>query len=289
MKVGRDHGPGRRHRVPGRRATARPSRGRGARTRRSPTSTRSTGAVTSPPGSSRSSSPRSCAPPSGRCAEEEETMSDTQPHRRPRARRLRRRVELERRDRAAAGEGPEVTAPPNPLRGIAIDSAYIASVLEQIPGPVLLVGHSYGGAVITNAATDATNVVGLVYVAAFAPDEGEALGEVTPTSKDSVLNRRSSRSVPGERRHGDGVRHRSREGPRGVRGRPARRGHRADRRHAAADRRGGVLRGERPAGLEAAARRGPSSPRATMRSARTSSARWPSAPARPSPRSRART
>jgi pimeloyl-ACP methyl ester carboxylesterase len=85
-------------------------------------------------------------------------------------------------------KGMEVTAPANPLRGIEIDSAYTAGVLDEIPGPVLLVGHSYGGAVISNAATDAKNVVGLVYVAAFAPDEGEALGEVTPTSKDSVLN-----------------------------------------------------------------------------------------------------
>jgi pimeloyl-ACP methyl ester carboxylesterase len=49
-------------------------------------------------------------------------------------------------------QGMEVTAPAIPLRGISIDSAYTASVLEQIPGPVLLVGHSYGGAVITNAA-----------------------------------------------------------------------------------------------------------------------------------------
>ena len=64
--------------------------------------------------------------------------------------------------------GVQVTAPANPLRGISIDSAYLASVLDQIPGPVLAVGHSYGGAVITNAATKARNVVGLVYVAAFA-------------------------------------------------------------------------------------------------------------------------
>jgi pimeloyl-ACP methyl ester carboxylesterase len=84
-------------------------------------------------------------------------------------------------------KGIKVTAPPNPLRGIAHDSAYTASVLAQTPGPVLLVGHSYGGAVISNAATDAANVVGLVYVAAFAPDEGERLGEVAPTSRDSVL------------------------------------------------------------------------------------------------------
>jgi pimeloyl-ACP methyl ester carboxylesterase len=81
-----------------------------------------------------------------------------------------------------------VTAPPNPLRGIAHDSAYTAAVFEQIEGPVLAVGHSYGGAVITNAAAEAQNVVGLVYVAAFAPDEGEALGAVEADSKDSLLN-----------------------------------------------------------------------------------------------------
>ena len=85
-------------------------------------------------------------------------------------------------------QGVPVTAPSNPLRGISADSAYIASVFEQIDGPVLAVGHSYGGAVITNAAANATNVVGLVYVAAFAPDEGELLGEVEAGSKDSVLN-----------------------------------------------------------------------------------------------------
>ena len=85
-------------------------------------------------------------------------------------------------------QGYTVVAPPNPLRGVAADSAYIASALSQIDGPILLVGHSYGGAVISNAATDAPNVVGLVFVAAFAPDEGERLGEVSNDSKDSVLN-----------------------------------------------------------------------------------------------------
>ena len=84
-------------------------------------------------------------------------------------------------------EGHDVVAPANPLRGIAIDSAYIASVLSQVDGPVLLVGHSYGGAVISNAATKAPNVVGLVFVAAFAPDEGETLNDAEGTSKDSVL------------------------------------------------------------------------------------------------------
>jgi pimeloyl-ACP methyl ester carboxylesterase len=86
-------------------------------------------------------------------------------------------------------KGLNVTAPANPLRGISIDSAYIAGVFEETPGPVLAVGHSYGGAVITNAAAArATSVVGLVYVAAFAPEEGEALGDAEAGSKDSVLN-----------------------------------------------------------------------------------------------------
>jgi pimeloyl-ACP methyl ester carboxylesterase len=84
--------------------------------------------------------------------------------------------------------GLRVIAPANPLRGISVDSAYIAGVLKNVPGPVLAVGHSYGGAVITNAATHAANVVGLVYVAAFAPNEGERLGDAESVSKDSVLN-----------------------------------------------------------------------------------------------------
>lgn len=83
--------------------------------------------------------------------------------------------------------GVPVAAIANPLRGIAIDSAYVASAFEQIPGPVLAVGHSYGGAVISNAAATAKNVVGLVFVAAFATDEGERLGEVTASSKDAIL------------------------------------------------------------------------------------------------------
>ena len=85
-------------------------------------------------------------------------------------------------------KGVKVTAAVNPLRGIAIDSDYVAGVFQQTPGPVLAVGHSYGGAVITNAAAQAENVVGLVFVAAFAPDEGETLGDIEAGSKDSVLN-----------------------------------------------------------------------------------------------------
>ncbi|WP_381331395.1 alpha/beta fold hydrolase [Streptomyces kaempferi] len=61
----------------------------------------------------------------------------------------------------------------NPLRGLSSDSAYLSSVLDTIAGPVILVGHSYGGAVITDAAVGHSNVKALVYIAAFAPDQGE--------------------------------------------------------------------------------------------------------------------
>jgi pimeloyl-ACP methyl ester carboxylesterase len=84
--------------------------------------------------------------------------------------------------------GVQVTAPPNPLRGLSADSAYIESFLDQTPGPVLVVGHSYAGAVISNAATNVKNVVGLVFVAAFATDEGETVGAVASTSKDAILS-----------------------------------------------------------------------------------------------------
>ncbi len=84
--------------------------------------------------------------------------------------------------------GIAVQAVVNPLRGITIDSAYVGSALQQVPGPVLAVGHSYGGAVLTNAVPRADNVVGLVYVAAFAPDEGETLMAIEGDSTDSVLN-----------------------------------------------------------------------------------------------------
>ena len=71
-----------------------------------------------------------------------------------------------------------VLAPPNPLRGLAQDADYLASFVNQIDGPVLLVGHSYGGAVISVAGASTPNAVGLVYVAAFALDEGESFAEI---------------------------------------------------------------------------------------------------------------
>jgi pimeloyl-ACP methyl ester carboxylesterase len=82
-------------------------------------------------------------------------------------------------------DGLQVRAPANPLRGVAADAAYIASVASQIDGPVVLVGHSYGGAVITVAGAAADNVVGLVYVAAFIPDEGESLADILADYADT--------------------------------------------------------------------------------------------------------
>ncbi|MER6154676.1 alpha/beta hydrolase [Streptomyces sp. NPDC001868] len=75
------------------------------------------------------------------------------------------------------GRDIPVRALPNPLRGLASDAAYVASAAAQVDGPVVLVGHSYGGAIITVAGA-AENVVGLVYVAAYVPEQGESLGEL---------------------------------------------------------------------------------------------------------------
>jgi pimeloyl-ACP methyl ester carboxylesterase len=72
-------------------------------------------------------------------------------------------------------KGYTVDVPPNPLRGLAPDSAYLRDYLKTIKGPIVLAGHSYGGAVITNAATGNSNVKALVYVDAFIPDKGESL------------------------------------------------------------------------------------------------------------------
>jgi pimeloyl-ACP methyl ester carboxylesterase len=70
-------------------------------------------------------------------------------------------------------DGYPVLAPANPLRGVVSDAAYVASVLDTLTGPVVLVGHSYAGAVITNAAVNHPGVRALVYVAAFVPDQDE--------------------------------------------------------------------------------------------------------------------
>jgi pimeloyl-ACP methyl ester carboxylesterase len=69
-----------------------------------------------------------------------------------------------------------------PLQDLTTDATTVADFVRTIPGPVLLVGHSYGGSVITNAATEVPNVVGLVYVDAFAPAVGESASELGGTT-----------------------------------------------------------------------------------------------------------
>jgi pimeloyl-ACP methyl ester carboxylesterase len=84
-------------------------------------------------------------------------------------------------------QGYPVIAPANPLRGLTSDSAYLSSVLGTIDGPIVLVGHSYGGAVITDAATGNPNVKALVYIAAFAPDTGDSLASISQAYPNSDL------------------------------------------------------------------------------------------------------
>jgi pimeloyl-ACP methyl ester carboxylesterase len=84
-------------------------------------------------------------------------------------------------------QGYPVIAFPTPLRSLPDDSAYLAAFLSSVPGPIVLVGHSYGGAVITNAATGNEKVKALVYVDGFLPDEGETLGELLGTPPGSCV------------------------------------------------------------------------------------------------------
>ncbi|MFG1709765.1 alpha/beta fold hydrolase [Nonomuraea sp. M3C6] len=85
------------------------------------------------------------------------------------------------------GAGYPVIAPANPLRDLAGDSAYLSSIVSTIDGPVILVGHSYGGAVISNAATGHPNVKALVFIAAFAPEEAESALDLTGKFPGSQL------------------------------------------------------------------------------------------------------
>ena len=75
----------------------------------------------------------------------------------------------------------------NPLRGVKADADYVASILSAIKGPIVLVGHSYGGSVISNAVNDNKNVTALVYVAAFAPDAGETAARLSARFPGSTL------------------------------------------------------------------------------------------------------
>jgi pimeloyl-ACP methyl ester carboxylesterase len=91
--------------------------------------------------------------------------------------------------------GYTVDVPPNPLRG-ASDSAYLASYLASVSGPVVLVGHSYGGFVTTNAATGDKNVKALVYVDAYIPAQGDTINSINARFPGSQLTPAALNFVP---------------------------------------------------------------------------------------------
>ena len=93
------------------------------------------------------------------------------------------------------GAGHPVIAAANPLRDLATDAASVGDVIRAVEGPVLLVAHSYGGAVITNVPADAGEITGLVYVAGFAPDAGESAFELAGMFPGSTLGE-AVRPVP---------------------------------------------------------------------------------------------
>jgi pimeloyl-ACP methyl ester carboxylesterase len=93
--------------------------------------------------------------------------------------------------RELTAAGHPVVAPPNPLRSLAFDAAAIRSVVMSIAGPVVLVGHSYGGAVIGQASVDLDNVTGLVFLAAFGLDVGESCASVQGPFPPSLLTKTS--------------------------------------------------------------------------------------------------
>jgi pimeloyl-ACP methyl ester carboxylesterase len=88
---------------------------------------------------------------------------------------------------AIQADGHHVVAVANPLRGLASDAAAVSDVVRSIEGPIVLAAHSYGGAVITNVAADAGQIIGLVYVSAFAPDTGESAFQLSTMFPGSTL------------------------------------------------------------------------------------------------------
>ena len=92
-------------------------------------------------------------------------------------------------------EGHRVVAAANPLRGVAADAAAISDLVRSIDGPVVLVAHSYGGAVISNLDADAGDIVGLVYVNGFAPEPGENCFQLAAMYPGSMLGDKTARPV----------------------------------------------------------------------------------------------
>jgi pimeloyl-ACP methyl ester carboxylesterase len=93
-------------------------------------------------------------------------------------------------------DGHRVVAAANPLRGVAADAASVSDLVRTIEGPVVLVAHSYGGAVISNVDPDAGEIVGLVYANGFAPDPGENCFGLAAMFPGSMLGEGTVRPVP---------------------------------------------------------------------------------------------
>ncbi len=175
--------------------------------------------------------------------------------------------------------GHSVIAAANPLRGLASDAAAVSDLVATVDGPVVLVGHSYGGAVISNVDAEAGDIAGLVYVAGFAPEPGESTITLAAMFPGSTLGE-ALRARRAPRRDDRPVHHA------GPLPRPVRRGRAggdggAPGRDAAARHAGGARRAvRRPAAVDGASRRGSCSARRTATSPPPCSTSWPAAPAR---------
>jgi pimeloyl-ACP methyl ester carboxylesterase len=97
---------------------------------------------------------------------------------------------------ALHAKGYDAIAVANPLRGLISDAAYVRSILDTIEGPIVLVAHSYGGAVISGAAADDPDVKALVYIAGFMPDEGEPVGLLTQLNPGSLVTEQALTARP---------------------------------------------------------------------------------------------
>jgi pimeloyl-ACP methyl ester carboxylesterase len=93
-------------------------------------------------------------------------------------------------------DGHDVVAAANPLRGLATDAQAVSDVVRSVEGPVVLVAHSYGGAVMSNVDSDAGEIVGLVYANGFAPDAGENCFQLAAMFPGSMLGEETARPVP---------------------------------------------------------------------------------------------
>jgi pimeloyl-ACP methyl ester carboxylesterase len=93
-------------------------------------------------------------------------------------------------------DGHDVVAAANPLRGLATDAQSVSDVVRSIEGPVVLVAHSYGGAVMSNVDSDAGEIVGLVYANGFAPEAGENCFQLAAMFPGSMLGEETARAVP---------------------------------------------------------------------------------------------